>query len=150
MVCWLIIPCVECCCGWSETTVPVQTTAMIVRWTVADWSYLVVVSGVRQLCLYRLLRWSCGGLLLIDHTLLLWLEWDNCACTDYSDDRAVDCVNNDLVNSLCNLVSRCVAKSLNPRQLFPEFDPSTFDRIALDSEKHLMSNLYQLACTSSH
>ena len=66
---------------------------------------------------------------------------------DYSDSRAVECVNNDLVNTLCNLVSRCAAKSLNPQQMFPDFDPSTFDDITHESEKDIMNNLYQLAGT---
>jgi len=67
------------------------------------------------------------------------------SCVDYSDDRAVECINNDLVNTLCNLVSRCAAKSLNPQQIFPEFDQSTFNHIALESETDIMRNLYELA-----
>ena len=66
-------------------------------------------------------------------------------CIDYSDSRAVECINNDLVNTLCNLVSRCAANALNPRQIFPVFEPSTFNRIALESEKDIMNSLYELA-----
>jgi len=66
-------------------------------------------------------------------------------CVDYSDSRAVECINNDLVNTLCNLVSRCAAKALNPQQIFPVFDLSTFNHIALESEKDIIDNLYKLA-----
>jgi len=65
--------------------------------------------------------------------------------SDYSDNRAVDCINNDLVNTLSNLVSRCTSKSLNPRQIFPDFDRSTFNCIVLDTEQDIMSKLYNLA-----
>jgi len=64
---------------------------------------------------------------------------------DYSDSRAVECINNDLVNTLSNLVSRCAAKSLNPLQIFPHFDQSAFNDIALDSEKDIMTHVYELA-----
>ena len=64
---------------------------------------------------------------------------------DYSDSRAVECINNDLVNTLCNLVSRCSAKSLNPLQIFPDFDQTVFNHLALDSEKDIMTHLYELA-----
>jgi len=64
---------------------------------------------------------------------------------DYSDSRAVECINNDLVNTFSNLVSRCAAKSLNPQQIFPRFDQSVFNNIALDSEKDIMTRLYELA-----
>jgi len=64
---------------------------------------------------------------------------------DYCDSRAVECINNDLVNTLCNLVSRCAAKSLNPKQTFPDFDASVFNRIALESEQDIMTNLYDLS-----
>jgi len=68
---------------------------------------------------------------------------------DYSDRRAVECINNDLVNTLCNLVNRCAARSLNPQQIFPHFDASTFDDIALESEKDIMNHVYELAGSSS-
>jgi methionyl-tRNA synthetase len=63
---------------------------------------------------------------------------------DYSDERAVECINTDLVNTLCNLVSRCAAKSVNRDQIFPHFDPKVFDRLATDAEKDIMTNLYRL------
>jgi len=63
---------------------------------------------------------------------------------DYSDSRAVECINNDLINTLCNLVSRCAATSLNPQQIFPAFDQSAFNHIALDSEQDILTRLYQL------
>ena len=64
--------------------------------------------------------------------------------TDYSDERAVECINTDLVNTLCNLVSRCSAKSLNSSQVFPRFEPQVFERLANGSEKDIITNLYKL------
>jgi hypothetical protein len=67
-----------------------------------------------------------------------------CVEADYSDERAVECINTDLVNTLCNLVSRCAAKSINPDQVFPRFIPQVFDRLAADAEKDILTNLYKL------
>ena len=48
--------------------------------------------------------------------------------SDYSDDRLVKTVNSDLAGTLGNLVSRVTAKSLNPEQIFPEFNTDLFPR----------------------
>ena len=42
----------------------------------------------------------------------------------YSDARAVERVNSDLVNSLANLLSRTAAPALNPAQQFPPLPPA--------------------------
>ncbi|XP_041347778.1 methionine--tRNA ligase, mitochondrial-like [Gigantopelta aegis] len=39
---------------------------------------------------------------------------------NYSDAKAVECVNSDLVNTLGNLLSRCTSAAINPRQVFTE------------------------------
>ena len=68
-----------------------------------------------------------------------------CFCwEDYSDERAVECINSDVVNTFCNLLSRCSAKAINSDQIFPKFDATVFEQLALPEEQNIMSDLYHL------
>ncbi|XP_070538863.1 methionine--tRNA ligase, mitochondrial-like isoform X2 [Ptychodera flava] len=45
---------------------------------------------------------------------------------DYSDEKVVRYLNAELVDTFGNLLSRCTGKALNPQQIFPAFDETSF------------------------
>ena len=118
--------------------------------TSACHSLMEHLPAARWACLTLLVHYVCYSpwSIVNSYSLFNW-HGSQSACyvlsTDYSDSRAVECINNDLVNTLCNLVSRCAARSLNPQQIFPDFDQSAFNHIALDSEQDIMTRLYELS-----
>uniref|UniRef100_A0A1B0CGA3 Methionine--tRNA ligase, mitochondrial n=1 Tax=Lutzomyia longipalpis TaxID=7200 RepID=A0A1B0CGA3_LUTLO len=61
---------------------------------------------------------------------------------NYSDVKIFRFLNAELADTLGNLLSRCCAKSLNPQQIRPAFDPEIFQELLkLDATKKLIDSL---------
>ncbi|XP_055698031.1 methionine--tRNA ligase, mitochondrial [Phlebotomus papatasi] len=64
---------------------------------------------------------------------------------NYSDVKVFRFLNAELADTLGNLLSRCCAKSLNPQQIWPEFDPEVFRELfEVDATKRLIELLEML------
>ncbi|ESO09132.1 hypothetical protein HELRODRAFT_190723 [Helobdella robusta] len=88
----------------------------------------------------RLGRYSADGLryyLMKDGSI----QYDS----NYSDSRAVECINSDLVNTLGNLLSRSTGQNINPKQIFPSFDKDVFESLVTEADRKVLFQLYQIA-----
>ncbi|KAL5004792.1 hypothetical protein ScPMuIL_018248 [Solemya velum] len=63
---------------------------------------------------------------------------------NYSDQKAVDCINSELVNTLGNLLSRVTSVALNPSQVFPQADTASFTNHFSGVEREEFQQLYSL------
>lgn len=90
----------------------------------------------------RMQRWSPDAL-----RYYLMKESSISSDCDYSDQRAIECINADLVNTLGNLLSRTTGTNINPSQSFPALHTPTYHRLC-SAYKHgfdLLKQLYKLA-----
>lgn len=72
----------------------------------------------------------------------LMSEW--LCLSDYNDEKVIAYLNSELANNLGNLLSRCTAKSLNPRQLFPAMYSDIFHTMAAPEDVQMWRQLQTL------
>jgi methionyl-tRNA synthetase len=64
---------------------------------------------------------------------------------NYSDSKVIRILNAELADTLGNLLSRCCGTALNPNQIFPEIERSTFRDVAsMDVTKKLIEDVSTL------
>ena len=64
--------------------------------------------------------------------------------SDYNDQKVVECINSELVNTLGNLLSRCSGTAVNPSQEVPAVDWGMFRSRASQAEKDMVHSLQTL------
>ena len=62
----------------------------------------------------------------------------------YSSKKVKEYINADLVNTLGNLMNRCIAPSLNPDQIFPPFNQALFEKRTQPDFQDILDNLKDL------
>lgn len=64
---------------------------------------------------------------------------------DYSDTKVIRILNSELADTLGNLLNRCCGTTLNPHQVYPAINTSTFESIlTMDVTKKLIDSLNEL------
>ncbi|XP_014768848.1 methionine--tRNA ligase, mitochondrial isoform X2 [Octopus bimaculoides] len=63
---------------------------------------------------------------------------------NFSEQKMVECVNSEIVNTLGNLLSRCTSLSINPNQIFPALNKATLKASFSSEAQHSFYQLQEL------
>ncbi|XP_030621317.1 methionine--tRNA ligase, mitochondrial [Chanos chanos] len=67
---------------------------------------------------------------------------------DYYDDKVVKLLNSELADSLGGLLNRCVAPSLNPAQVYPQFCNMSFPKEPKEGSRAVLEDYQMLDCVA--
>lgn len=64
---------------------------------------------------------------------------------NFNEQKMVECVNSEIVNTFGNLLSRCTSKIVNPDQIFPSLEKEAFYLYFNNEERHNYDKLQDLS-----
>lgn len=103
---------------------------------------LYTIEGIRYFLLREGVQHSDGSELDLIIVLYFYSRFD---FIDYSDTKILRILNSELADTFGNLLSRACAKTLNPRQIFPQIhNDQLVDLIKCDSCKDLIEKLSEV------